>query len=64
VRELKNFKKVYLKKGEQASVSFTLTASDLKFYNEDMTYQYEPGEFKVFVGGNSRDLIEEKFELL
>ena len=64
VKELKDFKKVYLKKGEQASVSFTLTASDLKFYNENMIYQYEPGEFKVFVGGNSCDLIEEKFELL
>ena len=64
VKELKAFKKVYLKKGEQATVSFSLTANDLKFYNENMIYNYEPGEFKVFVGGNSRDLIEEKFELL
>ena len=64
VKELKAFKKVYLKRGEQATVSFTLTANDLKFYNEDMIYQCEPGEFKVFVGGNSRDFIEEKFELL
>ncbi|KAB2869284.1 MAG: glycosyl hydrolase [Bacteroidales bacterium] len=64
VKELKAFKKVYLKKGEQVIISFTLTANDLKFFNEDMIYQYEPGEFAVFVGGNSRDLIEEKFELL
>ncbi|BDX38913.1 glycosyl hydrolase [Tenuifilaceae bacterium CYCD] len=63
VKELKAFKKVYLKKGAQASVSFTLTANDLKFYNKDMIYHYEPGEFTVFVGGDSRDLIEKKFEL-
>ncbi len=64
IKELKAFKKVYLKKGEQSSVSFTLTANELKFYNENMIYNYEPGEFTVFVGGNSHDLIEEKFELL
>lgn len=64
VKELKAFKKVYLKKGEQATVSFSITANDLKLYNEEMVYNYEPGGFAVFVGGNSRDLIEEKFELL
>ncbi|MGE0079055.1 MAG: glycoside hydrolase family 3 N-terminal domain-containing protein [Bacteroidales bacterium] len=63
VKELKGFEKVNLKAGESALVSFTLTANNLKFYNKDMTYQYEAGEFTVYVGGNSRDLIEKNFEL-
>jgi beta-glucosidase len=58
VEELKKFQKVYLKKGESKEVSFTLTTNDLKFVNSDLKWIYEPGAFKVFVGGNSRDVVE------
>ncbi len=58
VKELKKFQKVYLKKGESKEVSFTLTTNDLKFVNSDLKWVYEPGAFKVFVGGNSRDVVE------
>ena len=58
VKELKKFMKVYLKKGESKEVSFTLRAEDLKFVNNDLKWVYEPGAFKVFVGGNSRDVVE------
>jgi len=58
VRELKKFHKVFLKKGESKEVSFTLTTQDLKFVNSDLKWVYEPGAFKVFVGGNSRDVKE------
>ncbi len=58
VKELKKFQKVYLKKGESKEVSFILSTNDLTFVNSDLKWVYEPGAFKVFVGGNSRDVVE------
>jgi len=63
VKELKGFEKVFIKKGETVRVEFKLTASDLAFYTRTMEFKPEPGEFKVFVGGNSRDLQELSFRL-
>ncbi|HWZ35213.1 MAG TPA: beta-glucosidase BglX [Mucilaginibacter sp.] len=64
VKELKGFKKVFLKAGESKTVSFTISAEDLKFYNINMKYTYEPGDFKVFIGGNSQVVKEADFKLL
>lgn len=61
VKKLKAFQKVFLKAGEAKDVSFSLSAEDLKFYNSDLKWIYEPGDFKVFVGGNSRDVQEAAF---
>ena len=58
VEELKKFQKVYLKKGESKEVSFILSTNDLTFVNSDLKWIYEPGAFKVFVGGNSRDVVQ------
>lgn len=63
VKELKAFQKIELKAGESKEVNFTLTAKDLSFYNADLQFVAEPGEFKVFVGGNSRDVKETSFTL-
>jgi len=63
VKELKAFQKVFIKKGESAEVVFTLGIDDLKFYNSDLNFVAEPGDFKVFVGGNSRDVKEAGFVL-
>lgn len=63
VKELKGFKKVMIKKGESLKISFTLTEADLRFYDVNMNYASEPGEFRVFVGGNSRDVIVRTFWL-
>lgn len=63
VKELKGFKKVFIKSGSKEKVEFTLTANDLAFYTKTMEYKAEPGDFKVFVGGNSRDLLELSFRL-
>ena len=60
VKELKNFKKVLLKPGETKTVSFAVTPDDLKFYNSRMIYDWEPGEFDIFIGTNSRDVNEAK----
>ncbi len=64
VKELKGFKQIALKPGESKTVSFTLTADDLRFYNSDLKYAAEPGDFKVFVGSNSRDVKEANFKLV
>ena len=63
VKELKGFQKIMLKKGESKEVSFTVTVNDLKFYNSDLKYAAEPGDFKLFIGGNSRDVKETDFKL-
>jgi beta-glucosidase len=63
VKELKDFKKIMLRKHESSQVTFTIDIEDLKFYNSDLEFVAEPGEFKVFVGGNSRDVKEASFTL-
>ena len=64
VKELKGFRKIYLKPGESKEVTFTLTAGDLSFYRDDLTLSPEPGVFEVYVGGNSQDLLTQTFELI
>jgi beta-glucosidase len=56
VQELKGFQKVELKAGETKTISFNITPEDLKFYNYDLKYDWEPGEFVIMIGGNSRDV--------
>lgn len=63
MKELKGFQKIMLKKGESREVTFRVTGEDLKFFNSDLKWVNEPGEFQVFVGPNSRDVKEAKFTL-
>lgn len=63
VKELKGFERIHLKKGESRTVSFDITAKQLKFYNSALNWVCEPGEFEVMVGGNSRDVQTKKFSL-
>jgi len=63
VRELKGFKKVFLKVGESREASFTITPDDLQFYNDKLEYNFEAGDFKVYIGDNSRDVKEAAFML-
>ncbi|MDO5969435.1 glycoside hydrolase family 3 N-terminal domain-containing protein [Flavivirga aquimarina] len=53
VKELKGFKKVFLKKGESKTVNFNITIEDLKYYNADMEFDVEPGEFEIAIKGTS-----------
>lgn len=62
-RELKGFTKVYLKKGESRDVTITLSPDDLKFYNSQLEFVAEPGEFQVFVGTNSEAEMSKTFIL-
>ncbi|MDO9551875.1 beta-glucosidase BglX [Rhodonellum sp.] len=56
VKELKGFQKIFLKAGETKTVTFDITPEDLKFYNYELEYVWEPGDFEIMIGGNSRDL--------
>ena len=61
VKELKGFKRIFLKSGESRDINFVITENDLKFYNSGLEYIYEPGEFDVMVGSNSRDVQTKRF---
>ena len=56
VKELKGFQKISLKPGESKTVSFTITPEDLKFYNYDLKFDWEAGDFQIMIGTNSRDV--------
>ena len=56
VKELKGFQKIQLKPGENKTVSFDITTDDLKYYHTDMSYNWEPGEFEIMIGPNSKDV--------
>jgi len=56
VKELKGFQKKLIKAGETITVSFEITPEDLKFYNYELKYDWEPGEFEIMIGGNSQEV--------
>lgn len=56
VLELKDFKRISLQPGESKTVSFIIDSSKLGFYNKDMKFVTEPGEFEILVGKSSQDL--------
>jgi len=60
IKELKGFQKVFLKAGETRPVTFNITPEDLKFYNGDLKYVWEPGDFVIMVGGNSKEVRSAK----
>lgn len=63
VKQLIGFRQIKLAPGETRKVSFPISVDNLKFYNSDLVYNYEPGDFKVFVGTNSRDVKEADFKV-
>ncbi|KQT18421.1 beta-D-glucoside glucohydrolase [Chryseobacterium sp. Leaf404] len=60
VKELKGFQKVMLKKGESKKVTFDITPENLKFYNGDLKYDWEAGEFDIMIGTNSEEVKHSK----
>ena len=63
LRQLKGFKKVFIKKGERKTVSLTLSPDDLKFYDSSLDFVAEPGDFELFAGGNSNAELKTDFHL-
>ena len=64
VQELKGFQKVFLKAGESREVSFKITADLLKFYDYDLDFVCEPGDFDVMIGGSSDRVKTTRITLL
>jgi len=60
VKELKGFQKVMLKKGESKKVTFDITPEQLKFYNGNLKYDWEAGEFDIMIGTNSEQVSHSK----
>lgn len=63
VMELKGFERIHLKKGETKTVIFTIDEELLRFYNSELQFVSEPGEFQLMVGPNSRDVQTLLFSL-
>ncbi|MCU1266931.1 MAG: glycoside hydrolase family 3 domain protein [Acidobacteria bacterium] len=63
VKELKGFQRITLKPGEKRRVEVAIGTEQLGFWNAEMRFVVELGEFKVMVGASSEDLIETKFEV-
>lgn len=63
VKELKAFKKVFFEPNQTKIIKFEINSEMLKFWNADLKYVVEEGEFKVYVGGDSRNVLEESFVL-
>ena len=56
VKELKGFDKIFLKAGESKTVSFKITPELLRFYDYELNYVAEPGDFDIMIGGNSQSV--------
>ena len=56
VKELKGFERIHLAAGESKTVTFTIGADQLSFYNADLKKVVEPGDFDIMVGHDSRNL--------
>ncbi|HXS36724.1 MAG TPA: beta-glucosidase BglX [Flavipsychrobacter sp.] len=64
VQQLTGIQKIFLKKGEEKRVTFSLSADDLKFYNADLKYVNEPGMYDVMIGSSSANVKHASFELV
>jgi beta-glucosidase len=64
LKELKGFQKIFLKKGESRKINFSISVDDLKFYNYNLQWVAEPGDFEAMTGTNSEKVSKANFRLL
>ena len=64
VKELKGFERMYLQPGQTRTVTFKIAPEMLKFYNYDLQYVVEPGDFSIMIGPNSRDVQTASIRLI
>jgi beta-glucosidase len=65
VKELKDFKKISLKAGESKTIKFIIDKEKLSFYNQQIQWIAEPGEFELMIGASSRDIrLQDTFQLI
>ncbi|QGH33580.1 beta-glucosidase BglX [Gracilibacillus salitolerans] len=63
LKELKAYQKIKLNPGEEREITFSLTEEQLRYYHADLSFESDTGKFKVFVGPNSRECLEQSFDL-
>ena len=65
VKELKDFQKVKLAAGESRAIKFVINREKLSFYNQQLQWMAEPGDFELMIGASSRDIrLKDNFELI
>lgn len=64
LKELKGFEKIFIKKGETKTVTFTLTPENLKFYDDQLNYDWEAGEFDIMIGTDSQNVQTKRINWL
>lgn len=65
VKELKDFKKIFLQPGESKIVTFKIDKEKLSFYNQKLQWITEPGDFSIMIGSSSADIrLKQSFELV
>jgi beta-glucosidase len=65
VEELKDFKKIAIKAGQSKTIVFTIDKEKLSFFNQELKWVAEPGEFDLIIGASSRDIrLKDRFELV
>jgi len=64
IKELKGFEKTDLKSGETKTVTFTVNSETLQFYTVNKKWEVEPGDFEIWVGGNSNAPLKASFEVI
>lgn len=64
VKELKSFKKIFLKPGQNETITFTITEEMLRYHHANLEYKSDPGVFTAYVGPNSRDVTSLSFTLI
>jgi beta-glucosidase len=61
LKELKGFQQAELMPGESKTIKFFITTKDLRFYDDQLNYDWEPGEFEIMVGTNSNEVKKASF---
>ncbi len=64
VKKLKDFQKIFLKKGESKNISFEIDTEKLKYFHSDLHWAADPGDFNIYIGTNSSDVKTAGFKLL
>ncbi len=64
IKELKDFQKMFFKAGEEKTLKFVIDKEDLSFFQADLKWGTEPGSFKIMVGTNSDQTIDQSFDLI
>lgn len=61
VKELKAFRKIRLEAGESQLISFRLSEEDLAYHWSRERFEAEPGQFELYIGGNSQEVLQTAF---